>query len=319
MINRILILFIVLHNFALSAHSLTSENELEEYIDSLVDNLSIDVVTLENEIYFYAKKNYKKITSVRELIEYIATKPKLKSFSNNYLFELKNLKLLSYTTHSEYKSLRNKTLSLISKEKNWKKINFLNYLYVFLHETMYWNLDSYKPSVLGKKLLQLYKYTESKTLVDKVVLFVLTEKIYKSNRYVNRKLKCESISFKTPVVDIEDNIKDSLKSLCDNDNLEFINFATFPGGETALKNYIKRNLDYPSKAKEEQIQGIVLVSFYVNKNGKVNQIKIIDSSNDILSKEVIRLVKSFPIWQPEMKNNKATLSRYVIPIKFELN
>lgn len=97
----------------------------------------------------------------------------------------------------------------------------------------------------------------------------------------------------------------------------------FPGGDTALLNYIKNNLRYPPKAKEKGVQGRVIVKFYIETDGNITDAKVFKSPDSLLNDEAIRIVKSMPKWKPgaEMSNGKITLKRfnYVIPIIFKLD
>lgn len=72
----------------------------------------------------------------------------------------------------------------------------------------------------------------------------------------------------------------------------------FPGGETALKEYIASNIVYPQRAKENGIEGVVRVEFTVNADGSVGAIKILRLVDPDLEAEAINLVKNMPKWIP---------------------
>ena len=73
---------------------------------------------------------------------------------------------------------------------------------------------------------------------------------------------------------------------------------SFPGGESALEDFISKNLRYPIFAKEKRIQGRVEVSFIVEKDGSLTDFVINRSVDPSLDKEAIRVLQSMPKWNP---------------------
>ena len=92
----------------------------------------------------------------------------------------------------------------------------------------------------------------------------------------------------------------------------------FPGGPQAMMQFIKDNLQYPQIAKENGIQGRVILQFVVDETGKVTDPKVIRSIDPSLDTEAIRLVLSMPRWMPGMQDGKAVAVRYTIPVIFKL-
>ena len=92
----------------------------------------------------------------------------------------------------------------------------------------------------------------------------------------------------------------------------------FPGGDTALLNYIGRNTIYPETAKVQSIQGKVLARFMVKEDGSVSDVTILQSANHVLDDETIRVVSSLPKFTPGLLNGKAVPVWYMIPIEFKL-
>ena len=92
----------------------------------------------------------------------------------------------------------------------------------------------------------------------------------------------------------------------------------FPGGDQALMAWITKNLKYPSVAKENGIQGRVMVSFVVNKDGSISDTKITRSVDPSLDKEAIRLVYSMPKWTPGRQKGKNVRVKYSLPVTFRL-
>ena len=92
----------------------------------------------------------------------------------------------------------------------------------------------------------------------------------------------------------------------------------FPGGPQAMMQFIKDNLQYPQIAKENGIQGRVILQFVVDETGKVTDPKVIRSIDPSLDTEAIRLVLSMPRWIPGMQDGKAVAVKYTFPVMFSL-
>jgi len=96
------------------------------------------------------------------------------------------------------------------------------------------------------------------------------------------------------------------------------NPPSFPGGQKKLFEYLSKNVKFPPAAKANGIQGRVFVNFTVWKDGSIRDIKIIRGVHDLLDKEAIRVVKSFPNWQPGKQRGKAVPVSFNLPINFQL-
>jgi len=92
----------------------------------------------------------------------------------------------------------------------------------------------------------------------------------------------------------------------------------FPGGETALMNFIVSNLKYPQSAAKKGIQGRVVLSFIVEKDGSISTIKVMRSPDERLSLEAIRVVRKMPKWTPAKQEGKPVRVKYVLPVTFRL-
>lgn len=93
----------------------------------------------------------------------------------------------------------------------------------------------------------------------------------------------------------------------------------FPGGQQAMKQFIKENMKYPQIAKENGIQGRVILQFVVDETGKVTDPKVLRGIDPSLDTEAIRLVSSMPRWTPGQQDGKAVAVRYTMPVIFSLN
>lgn len=92
----------------------------------------------------------------------------------------------------------------------------------------------------------------------------------------------------------------------------------FPGGQTAMLKYIMENIKYPKQIMEEGIQGRVTVSFIVEKDGRVSNVRLLRSVQPLLDKEAVRVVKSMPKWSPGKQNGKPVRVRFNLPVMFKL-
>jgi len=93
---------------------------------------------------------------------------------------------------------------------------------------------------------------------------------------------------------------------------------TFPGGESALKKYIDKSIDYPEFAAENGIQGIVYISFIIDKNGKVTAPEINRGVVPSLDKEALRVINTLPRFKPGEKDGKKVDVNYTVPVVFKL-
>ena len=93
---------------------------------------------------------------------------------------------------------------------------------------------------------------------------------------------------------------------------------TFPGGEGAMMTWIQENIEYPQLAVEMGEQGIVYVQFVVNKDGSIEQVKIMRGVSDALDSEAKRVVRRMPRWTPGEQAGKKVRVRYTLPIHFRL-
>ena len=100
---------------------------------------------------------------------------------------------------------------------------------------------------------------------------------------------------------------------------EFAYEAEFPGGEKECYKWISERIKYPAGCIAEGIQGRVIVSFVVKKDGSIDEVKTYRSPDPSLSKEAERLVKAMPKWQPAKQGGKTVNSKYMLPIMFRLS
>lgn len=93
---------------------------------------------------------------------------------------------------------------------------------------------------------------------------------------------------------------------------------TFPGGNEALFAFLSKNIHYPAVAEENGVQGRVIVTFVVERDGSITDVKVIKSVDPSLDKEAMRLVKSMPNWIPGKQNGQAVRVKFTLPVTFQL-
>ena len=89
---------------------------------------------------------------------------------------------------------------------------------------------------------------------------------------------------------------------------------SFPGGQVALLQYLKENVQWPDT--ESCVQGRVIVSFIVETDGSLSDIKVVKSLDHLFDNEALRVVKSMPKWIPGTQNGQTVRVKYTIPVIF---
>lgn len=92
----------------------------------------------------------------------------------------------------------------------------------------------------------------------------------------------------------------------------------FPGGQAALLKWISEHIKYPAVAEENGIQGRVVATFVVERDGSVTDVQIARSIDPSLDKEAIRVLKQMPKWIPGKQNGSAVRVKYTVPVTFKL-
>jgi protein TonB len=92
----------------------------------------------------------------------------------------------------------------------------------------------------------------------------------------------------------------------------------FPGGAAALMKWLSDNIKYPSIAEENGIQGRVICTFVVERDGSVSDVQVARSIDPSLDKEAMRVLKKMPKWIPGRQNGAAVRVKYTVPVTFKL-
>ena len=92
----------------------------------------------------------------------------------------------------------------------------------------------------------------------------------------------------------------------------------FPGGETELMKWLRDNINYPTIAAEQGIQGKVILRFVVRPDGSVDDVQVVKSLEPSCDKEAVRTVRKMPKWTPGRQNGNAVSVYYSLPVTFRL-
>lgn len=92
----------------------------------------------------------------------------------------------------------------------------------------------------------------------------------------------------------------------------------FPGGPSAMMQWISNNINYPIVAKENNVQGRVTCTFVVERDGSITNVRVINSVDPSLDKEAVRLLNAMPNWSPDKQNGSPVRVKYTVPVTFRL-
>lgn len=93
----------------------------------------------------------------------------------------------------------------------------------------------------------------------------------------------------------------------------------YPGGINAMYKYMGENIKYPESARKEGVSGRVYITFVVEKDGAVTDVKLIRGVDERLDKEALRVIKLMPKWKPGKQDGKVVRVQYNLPVKFTLD
>ena len=91
---------------------------------------------------------------------------------------------------------------------------------------------------------------------------------------------------------------------------------SFPGGDSALYEFLESNMQYPEEAKQNNEHGRVVVTFYIEKDGTVTNPRILRGRTPSLDAEALRLVSIMPKWTPGKMNGEVKRVSFSLPIGF---
>ena len=93
---------------------------------------------------------------------------------------------------------------------------------------------------------------------------------------------------------------------------------SFAGGSNAFGTFLARTIRYPQIARQNNVQGRVIISFVVEMDGSLSDVKVAKGVGSGLDQEALRIIKVSPNWMPGMQNGKRVRVAYSVPISFTL-
>jgi protein TonB len=117
----------------------------------------------------------------------------------------------------------------------------------------------------------------------------------------------------TPVMQQEEEIKEDVIFTVVEDQ------PSFPGGEEARIRYLNDNIRYPQMAREAGIQGTVFVTFVVERDGSVTDVRILRGIGGGCDEEAVRVVRNMPRWNPGRQRGQPVRVQFNMPIRYVLN
>lgn len=99
----------------------------------------------------------------------------------------------------------------------------------------------------------------------------------------------------------------------------WLKMPEFPGGETERNKFLAENIVYPVKAAQKGYQGTVYISFVIESDGKVGDIRLLRGQEEELNDEALRVVSLMPKWKPGIRKGKPVRVLFNMPINFKLS
>lgn len=92
----------------------------------------------------------------------------------------------------------------------------------------------------------------------------------------------------------------------------------YPGGRKELLKYMEENMRYPDSMRDLDMEGEVVVEFYVERNGVISGVSVVKSVSKEFDDEAIRLTRNMPRWTPGRKNGALVRYKMTMPINFKI-
>ena len=165
---------------------------------------------------------------------------------------------------------------------------------------------------LKKRIKMMNKQTSNPLARFKYLLFVPLAVALLAMNSTAMRANVQKKVVKTTKVTKKTGTTDKVYEVCEQ-------MPIFPGGDAALMKYLSENVKYPALAIKAQEQGRVVVSFTVEKDGAISDVKVARSVTPSLDAEAVRVVKAMPKWTPGKQGGQLVRVRYNVPVSFKLN
>ncbi len=165
---------------------------------------------------------------------------------------------------------------------------------------------------LKKRIKMMNKQTSNPLARFKYLLFVPLAIALLAMNSTAMRANVQKKVVKTTKVTKKTSATDKVYEVCEQ-------MPIFPGGDAAMMKYLSENVKYPALAIKAQEQGRVVVSFTVEKDGAISDVKVARSVTPSLDAEAVRVVKAMPKWTPGKQDGQLVRVRYNVPVSFKLN
>jgi protein TonB len=124
-------------------------------------------------------------------------------------------------------------------------------------------------------------------------------------------------------VDIQEYVRqDVVEEEVEDDPIPFVTVEqkpTFNGGDAnGFAKWVNSRLVYPEIAKENGVEGRVTLQFTIGKDGRLQDVKVLNSPDESLAQEAVRVVSSSPKWEPGRQRDRAVMVSYTFPVIYRL-
>ena len=119
---------------------------------------------------------------------------------------------------------------------------------------------------------------------------------------------------------VDRQLSDYAMPLQENDSIYTVveTMPEFPGGTAKMMGFLAANISYPQTARDKGVEGRVYISFVVEKDGSVSDVKVLRGIGGGCDEEAVRVVQSMPNWKPGVQKGKPVKVAYNLPVRFAL-
>ena len=211
--------------------------------------------------------------------------------------------------------------------QGYSKINYQNLLFALITGVRLNEItNNFNHSLIKKRFIMMTKSKSARRAKLKllfvlpltvILIFAFSVTASKSATAQSKNSKEKNVKQEKkekPLIKVSETEKDQKEEVF----LVVEKMPRYPGGEPARKKFFTENLKYPKQVKEKGIQGKVYVTFVVEKDGSITNVKILRGVDPLLDNEALRVVRSMPKWEPGTQRGKNVRVQFNIPIKFAL-
>ena len=198
-----------------------------------------------------------------------------------------------------------------------------NYMMLILQQCTavdFSNMSNNFSFLLTKKRIKMI--TQNKKAKGVVIKALLTLPLFALLLFANCKSNGNDKSAEKKAVEATETVETQSVETVATDNSEVYGavevMPEYPGGTTAMYEFIQKNLKYPESAKDKGLEGKVFISFVVEKDGSLSSFQVLRGVCDEIDAEAVRVLKIMPKWKPGMNNGEPVRVQYTMPFKFQL-